>query len=61
MNKENMLHLCNGFFLKSFSNKIMKFAGKWMELEKSHPECPRLGKTNVVCIHLHVDISCLSQ
>jgi hypothetical protein len=33
MDKENVVHLHDGVLLKK--KKIMKFAGKWMELEKA--------------------------
>ena len=40
--------------------EIMNFEGKWMELEKksSQARYPRHRKANIVCIYLHVDISC---
>ena len=33
MNKENVVHLHNGVLLNSENNDILKFAGKWVELE----------------------------
>jgi hypothetical protein len=33
-----MDHLHNGVLLRFSKNKIMKFTGKWTELEKDHPE-----------------------
>ena len=40
MDKENVIHLHNGVLHSSVKkNDTMKFAGKWMELEKKkHPE-----------------------
>jgi hypothetical protein len=40
MDKENVVHLYNGVLLclKKKKKDIMKFAGKWMELDKSHPK-----------------------
>ena len=35
MNKENVVHLHNGVLLSRKNNDILKFAGKWMELEKN--------------------------
>ena len=34
MDKENMVHLNSRVLLAVKNNDIMKFAGKWMELEK---------------------------
>ena len=34
MDKENVVHLHNGVK----NDDLMKFAGKWMELEKNHSE-----------------------
>jgi hypothetical protein len=37
---------------------IIKFAGKWMELEiSSQMKLPRFRKTNMVCAHSLVNIS----
>jgi hypothetical protein len=33
MDTENVVHLLSSSILLSYSNKDMKFAGKWMELE----------------------------
>ena len=33
MNKENVVHLHNGVLHSRKNNVILKFAGKWMELE----------------------------
>ena len=33
MDKENVLHLHNGVLHSRKNNDILKFAGKWMELE----------------------------
>jgi hypothetical protein len=42
MDTENVVHLCNEMLLKLLktikSNAFMKFAGKWIYLEKYHPE-----------------------
>ncbi|ERE65724.1 putative THO complex subunit 1 [Cricetulus griseus] len=35
MNRENVVHLHNGVLLSRKKNGILKFAGKWMELEKT--------------------------
>jgi hypothetical protein len=49
MDKENVVHLYNYPAIKTKQTKTtktsMKFAGKWMELEKKS------------CVHLYVDIS----
>ena len=34
MDKENWVHLHNGVLLSGKNNDILKFACKWMELEK---------------------------
>ena len=34
MDKENVVHLHNGVLLSNLINNIMKFASKWIELEK---------------------------
>jgi hypothetical protein len=39
MDKENVVHLHNGILLRYEKNKIMKFTGTWLELEKSYPVC----------------------
>ena len=36
MDKEDMVHLHNGELLSDKNNDIMKFAGKYMELEKKN-------------------------
>ena len=37
MDKENVVHLHNGVLLSGLKkNDILKFAGKWMELEKKN-------------------------
>ncbi|KAL6087471.1 hypothetical protein STEG23_009356, partial [Scotinomys teguina] len=33
MDKENVVHIHNGVLCSRENNDIMKFAGKWMELE----------------------------
>ena len=33
MDKENVVHLHNGVLHSRKNNEILKFAGKWMELE----------------------------
>ena len=33
MNKENVVHLHNGVLHSRKNNNILKFAGKWMDLE----------------------------
>ncbi len=33
MDKENMVHLHNGVLNRRKNNDILKFAGKWMDLE----------------------------
>ena len=33
MDKENVIHLHSGLLLSNKNNDILKFAGKWMELE----------------------------
>ena len=35
MDTENVVHLHNGVLLSTIKNNVMKFAGKWMELEIS--------------------------
>jgi hypothetical protein len=51
MDKENMVHLNNGI-LAIKNNDIMKFADKWMELEKIIlNEVTQNRKTNMVCTH----------
>ena len=35
MDKENVVHLYNGILLSNKNNDIMKFACKWMGLEKA--------------------------
>jgi hypothetical protein len=40
------------------NNDIMKFAGKWMELEKKNHLKGGNRKTNMVCNHLKIYISC---
>ena len=37
MDKENVVHLHHGM-IATKNNDIMKFAGKWTELEKNHTE-----------------------
>ena len=34
MDKENVVHLHNGILHSGKKNDILKFAGKWMDLEK---------------------------
>ena len=34
MDKENVVHLPNGILLSCKNDDLMKFAGKWKELEK---------------------------
>ena len=35
MDKENVAYLYNGVLFSSKTNDILKFAGKWMELDKN--------------------------
>ena len=35
MDRENVVHLCNEVLLSVKSNGILKFTGKWMELEET--------------------------
>ena len=35
MDRENVVHLHNGVLLSRKYNGILKFAGKWMELEET--------------------------
>lgn len=48
-----MVDLHNGYYLAIKENEIIKLLGKCVELEKII-----LSETNVICIHLYVDISC---
>ena len=34
MDKENVIHLHNGVLVRGKKNDILKFSGKWTELEK---------------------------
>ena len=38
MGKENLVNLHDRVLLSCLKNDIMKFADKWMKLEKNHPE-----------------------
>ena len=38
MGRENVTHLHKEYYSAVKNMDIMKFAGKWMELEKNHPE-----------------------
>ena len=38
MEKENMVHLSKGILINCRKSKVMRFADKWIKLEKNHPE-----------------------
>jgi hypothetical protein len=53
MNKEMKYIYTREYYSGFKNNYIIKFAGKCMELEKSHPEKGNSDlKTNMVCNHL---------
>ena len=57
IDKENVVHLHNGTLLSEKKNAILKFAGKWLELEKKNilSEVTMIQKANIVCTHSQVD------
>lgn len=59
MNKENAENLHNGTLLIHLKNEIMKFTGKWQELEKKiiMSEATLTQKETYGTTNLYVDIS----
>ena len=55
MDKENVVHLHNAVLLSYLKNDIMKFTGKWMELEKDILNEVTQTQKDMVCLHLYVD------
>lgn len=57
--RKRMWHFPTMEYYSAVKNKkIMYFTGKWMEVEKNiWVSYPRPRKTNMVCIHLDVDIN----
>jgi hypothetical protein len=45
-----VIYLYKAIYLDIKNKDIMKFTGIWMELEKSHPECPKPRKTCMVYV-----------
>ena len=54
MNKEDVIHICNGILFSHKKNEIMPFAVTWMDLEVIILSEVSQTKTNII-YHLYVE------
>ena len=56
MDEEDVAHLHIGILLCRKNNRILKFTGKWMEIEETNlNKVTQSQKWNRVCTHSHMD------